>query len=107
LNLGWCYLIQSKLPAAMAAFQLASQRLSDSPERATAFFKLADLQLQQKDFTNALSNYSTVLTRFSNLPEVQTNLFEPALYQLLQAGLAARDVGAVTNDVQRILAWFH
>src|SRR5205814_3559851 len=39
-------------------------------------------------------------------PEVQTNLFEPALYQAVQAALAAGDLAGATNALQKLLDWY-
>jgi len=47
-----------------------------------------------------------VIEGFRDLPEVETNLFEPALYQIAQAGLAAGDLKPVTNALTRLLAWY-
>src|SRR6266446_7811403 len=106
LNLGWCFWLQNKFPEAEKAFATAVQRLPVSPEQAIGYFKLADAQFQQKSFTNALANYNAVIEKFSSLPEVKTNLFEPALYQSARAALAAGLPGAATNAVAKLLAWY-
>jgi len=106
LNLGWCLWLQNKLPDCEKAFHAAVARLTVSPQQATAYFKLADAQFQQNNFTNAMSNYMAVVEKFDSLPEVKTNLFEPALYQSARAALAAKQPGAATNAVAKLLNWF-
>jgi len=89
------------------AFQAAVQRLLPlSAEQGRAYFKLADAQFRQKRFTEAIANYTSLVSRFASLEEVKSNLFEPALYQTVQAGLAAGDLAAATNALAKILAWY-
>jgi TolA-binding protein len=106
LNLGWCLWLQHKLPECEKAFQAAVGHLPPSPQQATAYFKLADAQFEQSNFTNSMSNYMAVVEKFDTLPEVKTNLFEPALYQSARAALAAKQLGAATNAVAKLLQWF-
>ena len=106
LDRGWCYWLQTNLPESQVAFQAAAQRLPPSTNQATAFFKLADVQFLQKDFAAAITNYQAVIDKFGGLPAVVTNLWEPALYQIVQAALAAGDLTAATNALARILAWY-
>ena len=106
LDLGWCFWLQNKVPESEKAFATAVQRLPASPDQAIAFFKLADSQFQQKNFTNALANYNAVIEKFGSLPEVKTNLFEPALYQSTRAALASGQTSAATNSVAKLLAWY-
>jgi tetratricopeptide (TPR) repeat protein len=106
LNLGWCYWHLDAMPPAQTAFQAAAERLSPSVDQATAYFKLADTQFRQNSFPAALTNYSLVVSRFGGLPEIKTNLWEPALYQIVRAGLAAGDLAATTEAMEKILALF-
>jgi tetratricopeptide (TPR) repeat protein len=75
-------------------------------DQALARFKLADAQLQQSNCIGALTNYMMILERYDRLPEVKTNLFEPALYQAVRAALGAGDLGAATNALSKLLAWY-
>lgn len=104
LDLGWCFWLEGNFPKSEAAFQAAVERLPLSIEQADAYFKLADAQFRQTNFTAALANYSAVLEKFKDLPQVRTNLFEPALYQLVRVALAANDLTAATNALAKILA---
>jgi TolA-binding protein len=106
LNRGWCLWLQNKLPECEKAFQAAIGGLAVSPQQATAYFKLADAQFEQSNFTNAMSNYLAVVEKFDALPEVKTNLFEPALYQCARAALAAKQPAAATNAIAKLLQWF-
>jgi TolA-binding protein len=104
LNLGWCLWLNGQMPEARAAFEGAVQSLPPSLDKATAHFKLADVQFRLNDFAGALTNYNAVISNFTDLPDVKTDLIEPALYQVVRAGLAAGDMAATTNGLARILA---
>jgi TolA-binding protein len=106
LGLGWCFLMLDKLPESQKAFLAAVNRLPPSADLAQAYFKLGDVQFMQKDFTNAILNYKAITDKFADLPEVNTNLLERALYQAARAGIAAGDSTAATNALQKIMAWY-
>jgi TolA-binding protein len=106
LDLGWCLWQQQDWAGCQAACQAALDRLPPSLDQATACFKLADAQFEQKNFAGALANYTNLVERYANLPEVKTNLFEPALYQAVRAGLDGGDLAAASNALSKILAWF-
>ena len=103
LDLGWCFWLENRMPESEKAFQAAVERLPSSSEQATAYFKLADAQFKQNDFTNALVNYGVVIEKFSALAELKTNLFEPALYQSVRAAVAIGNVSSASNAVARLL----
>jgi len=104
LDLGWCGWLQGKMVESQKAFQGAVDRLPVSGDQATALFKLADTQFQQHNFAGAISNYSAVLDRFTLLTEVKTNLFEPALYQIVRAALAADNLPTASKALEKLLA---
>ena len=106
LDLGWCHWREGKLPEAQAAFQTAVECLPLSNDLATAYFRLADTQLQQTNLAGAIKNYQTIIERFAGLPEVRSNLFERALSQTVRAGLAGNDLAAATNALQKLLVWY-
>ena len=106
LDRGWCYWLQTNLPQSQAAFELAVQYLPFSTNQAVACFKLADCQFRQNDFTGAITNYRKLIEKYADLPGVVTNLFETALYQMVQAGLAAGDLNAATDALSKLLAWY-
>ncbi len=103
---GWCFWLQTNLPAAQSAFQAAVSALPHSTNQAIAYFKLADSQLGRRDTAGAISNYTAVIEKFGSLPEVVDRLFEPALYQLVQAGLAAGDLPTATNALSKLFLWY-
>jgi TolA-binding protein len=106
LDLGWCLWEQQDWAGCQAAFQAALEHLPLCLDQATARFKLADAQFEQKNFAGALTNYNALVERYATLPEVKTNLFEPALYQAVRAGLDGGDLAAASNAVSKILDWF-
>ena len=106
LNLGWCLLLDGKTAECQSPLQQAIAKLPPSVDQATAYFKLADAQFQEKNFAAALTNYETLASRFSELPQVRNTLLEPALYQAVRAGLATGGVESATNSLFRILSWF-
>jgi TolA-binding protein len=105
-GLGWCFWFENKLPDSLVAFQAAVDQLPLSPEQADAQFKLGDVQFQLKNFAAALTNYVAVTERYGSLPQVRTNLLEPALCQTVQAGLSASNFGAVDHALTNLLAQF-
>jgi TolA-binding protein len=106
LDLGWCFWLTNRMAEAQTNFQAAVERLPLSTNLAFAYFKLADTQFRLKNFAGAGANYRAIIEKFRGLPEVETNLFEPALYQVVQAGLAAGDLAAATNALAKLLAWY-
>ncbi|HZR19817.1 MAG TPA: tetratricopeptide repeat protein [Verrucomicrobiae bacterium] len=113
LDLGWCYWLAGEnmadarlLSLSQTSFQDAVALLPRSFDQAQAYFKLADAQYQLTNFAAAISNYSTVAERFHDLSEVETNLAEPALYQIVRAGLAAPDERSETNALAKIMGSF-
>ncbi|MGH7967991.1 MAG: tetratricopeptide repeat protein, partial [Limisphaerales bacterium] len=106
LDLGWCFWFSGQTNESRAAFQSAVEHLQGAPDQAVAYFKLADVQFQQTNFLGAITNYSAVVDKFTNRPEIETNLFEPALYQIVRAGLAAGRLTDASNAVAKILAWY-
>lgn len=106
LDLGWCFWLEGKLPASKTAFEAAAERLPDSADRAIAYCKLGDVQLQQGDATNAFRNYFTVVKRFGELPEIRTNFLELVLYQTVRTATSARDADAATNALNQLLLLF-
>ncbi len=103
LNRGWSFWFQTNLPEAQVAFQAAAQLLPSSTNQATAYFKLADTQFRQKDYAGAITNYDAVIEKFSAMPEVADKLIEPALYQIVQAGIESQNLAAATNALAKIL----
>lgn len=103
LNKGWCLWQQGRIPESQIAFKAAAEQLPFSEEKAVARFKLADAQFSQKDYTNALQNYRSVIQDFVNLPRVKNALFDQVLYQILRASLEANDLAGAADAMKQIL----
>lgn len=103
LDRAWCLWLAGQIPDSQAAFQLAAEQPPVSTNQAMARYKWADCQMQQGDFAGALTNYNYLLDYYADTPAVHTNLFEPALYQMVRAGLGLNDLAAATNALGRIL----
>ena len=106
LNLGWCLLLDGRTAECQQPLQQAIARLAPSVDQATAYFKLADAQFQEKNYAASLTNYETLAAKFSEVPQVRNTLLEPALYQAVRAALATGKVESATNSLSRILSWF-
>lgn len=106
LNLGWCFWNRDQRAESQVAFREAVQRLPVGEEQAVALFKLAETQLQQRDFTNAVQNFSRLLNDYSGSAAVKARLFEPALYKILRAGIDLGDLSVANDALGKILAWY-
>jgi TolA-binding protein len=112
LSLGWCYWLSNALPESQAAFQTATHRLPPATDQASAYdlavahFKLGDTLFKQTNYSEAIPQYRMVAEQFTAWPQVQTNLCEPALYQIVRAGLNAGNLSAASNAMARIVALF-
>ena len=106
LDIGWCFWLENRMAESQSVLQSAVLRLPLSTDLALAWFKLGDAQFSQTNFAAAVTSYSAVVDKFAAFPEVTNTLFEPALYEIVRAGLAANDWPAVTNALDKILAWF-
>ena len=106
LDLGWCLWQQQDWAGCQTNCQAAIEHLPPGLDQATARFKLADAQYEQKNFAGALANYEAVVELYTNLAEVKTNLVEPALYQAVCAALDGGKPAAASNALSRLLASF-
>jgi TolA-binding protein len=106
LNRGWCFWFDGRMPEAQQAFQLATSKLPHSESEAVAQFKLADVQFQLRDYTNALAGYRAVINDYKSLPRVQDELISHALYQLLRVTLELKDLPSASAAVGELVR-FH
>jgi TolA-binding protein len=104
LDLGWCRWLANEFEGSREAFECALKRLPHSADQAVAQYKLGDVLFRQNDFQRAITNYTMVVENYKDLVEAQTNLCEPALYQIVRAGLAANDMSSVTNALAKVLS---
>jgi TolA-binding protein len=103
MDLGWCYWFSDKTNESRGAFASALQHLSAGVDRARAHFKLGDAYLRAGEFAPAITNYDAVLRDAATPPLTETNLLEPALYQIVRAGLAGGNLAAASNALSRIV----
>lgn len=106
LNLGWCYALDGKPAESQKALAQAIANLPVSPDQATAYYKLADIQFQQTNYVAALSNYNALARIYGTDPQVRSNYLEAALYQSMRAAWATGDRTSATNALRMILEWF-
>ncbi len=106
LNRGWCFWLRGDYPAAEVDFAEAVARLAVSEVRAIARFKLADAQFKQTNYTAAVTNYQLLILNHSAVSRVTNELFEPALHQIVRAGLELEDVEIARDAMQKLWNWF-
>jgi TolA-binding protein len=103
LDKGWCFWVAGEIPESLAAFKSAAQLLPPSVDLAVARFKMGDALFAQKDYAGARDNYEAVANDFTNFPAVTRSISAQALYQMLRASLALKDVTGASNALARIL----
>jgi TolA-binding protein len=106
LNLGWCLDAQGRTAESGIAFSNAVARLPHDDDQAVALFKLAETQFLQGNYAGAAGNYSRVIDEYAGMASVTNNLFEPALYQVLRAGIAQNNFATASNALNQLLARF-
>jgi TolA-binding protein len=106
LNLGWCLGADGKLAESGVAFSNAVARLPHDEDQAVALFKLAETQYLLGNYAGAAGNYGRVIDEYSALPSVTNNLFEPALYQMVRAGIGQGNFTVASHAAERLLARF-
>jgi TolA-binding protein len=106
LDLGWCNWTLKNFPAARNHFSLAAGNLSNSVDQAVAIFKLADSDYRETKYAAAANNYERLLQEYAGMEIVTNSLFEPALYQLVQANIQLGDLPGATNAADHLLHWF-
>ncbi|MCI0745128.1 MAG: outer membrane protein assembly factor BamD [Verrucomicrobia subdivision 3 bacterium] len=103
LNRGWCLWFDGKIPECQEAFKAAIDTLPPSPDEAVARFKLADVQFQMREYTNAIANYRAVVTAYDTFPDVQRELAPQALYQIVRANIELNDLPGASAAMQQIV----
>lgn len=106
LDRGWCDWELRRWTAASESFGEAAGRLADGVDKAKALFKLGDSFYQQKQFANALTNYSKLVREFGDLPPVKEGLLDQAYYQMIQAAIQTTNQGEAEFAVKALLAQF-
>lgn len=104
LGKGWCYWEEGKFGESQVAFAIAVEKLPRSADQAVAHFKLADTFFWQKDYSNAVQHYRTVLNDYADLAESNGSLIDQALYQTLRASLELHDLPSASWAMEKLLA---
>jgi tetratricopeptide (TPR) repeat protein len=99
---GWALLALGRASDSLGAFRAAAEALPWSESQAVARFKVADLEFQTGNLTNAIRNYRRVINDYGSLDRVQSELVPRTRFQLLQASRAAHDLDAATQAMKGI-----
>lgn len=105
LDRGWCFWEAgtNHLHEGLEAFRAAAEKLPRSPDQAVARFKWADCQWLQHELPGAISNYWFVATNYTGMTGFTNTLASQALYQIVRAGVQAKDLGAASEALARLL----
>jgi tetratricopeptide (TPR) repeat protein len=106
LGKGWCLWNRGQIAESEKAFREAVEKLPLSEDQAVARFKWADAQFKVGNFDGALANYDSLTTTYDSVPSVKEHLLEQALYQTVRAAIAANNLPAATNAMQKVLKWY-
>jgi TolA-binding protein len=90
--------------AGLGHFNAAVEQLPRGEAQAVARFKAADCLSQLGQWGTAVSNYWIVVTNYSDLPGVRTDLTGQALHQLIRAAVGANDLKSAEAAMGRLLA---
>jgi TolA-binding protein len=106
MNRGWCYWEQGNISESQAAFKLATEKLQQPEYLALARFKLADTELRQNDYTNAIANYRQAMRDAVAAPAITDVLSAQALYQITRAMMAMGAFKEAEQSVAKLLQDF-
>ncbi len=103
---GWVLWNEGREGESLMDFHVAAERLPKSEEQAVARYKLAEAQMLQKDYTNAITNFSRILADFADFERVKSTLFDQVLYKIVRAAIAAGDLKSAEDAARKILLWY-
>jgi tetratricopeptide (TPR) repeat protein len=106
LDRGWCYWAEGNIAQAKSDFEVAAGDLPYSEDQAVARFKLGDAEFAGHDYAGALSNYNDLLRRYDNMVSVTNELFDQALYQIVETDIHLGDDEGARAATDKILRWF-
>ena len=106
LDRGWCDWARQDYSAAATNFAAAALRLPWSESQAVALLKLGDASFQQGDYQTAVNHYGRLLRDYATMGSVTNQLFDLALYQLVQANVKLGNEEAARAAMEHILTWF-
>ena len=106
LDRGWCDWGRGSYSAAATNFSAAAARLPRSKYQAAALLKLGDACFRLGDYRRATNYYNQLLQGYAGMASVTNELFDLALYQVVQASLKLGDDAAAWAAAKHILDWF-
>jgi TolA-binding protein len=106
LDRGWCDWARGDFAGASTDFSAAALRLPWSKQQAAALLKLGDACFRQSNYPAAVIHYNQLIQDYATMADVTNELFDLALYQLVQANLKLGHEAAAREAAERILAWF-
>jgi TolA-binding protein len=106
LDRGWCDWERGNFSAAATNFSAAATRLPRSKNQAAALLKWGDACFRQGDYRTAVLHYNQLLQGYAGMASVTNELFDLALYQIVQASLKLGDEAAAWAAAKHILDWF-
>ena len=106
LDRGWCDWARGDFAGASNYFSQAVTKLPFSEIQAVALLKLGDACFRQTNYTAAVLHYDTLIHDYAPVPDVTNQLFDIALYQLVQANTKLGHEEAARAAAQEILDWF-
>ncbi len=113
LGRGWCLWEEAQLQGDTArwlecqgALQTAIAKLPKSLDQARARFKLGDVYLQRREYTNAAAQFRQLVEQYSDVPEVRDTLFDQVLSQSVRASIDSGDLPFAKTALERLLRDF-
>ena len=106
LDLGWCDWAQGDFAGAAAHFSQAVTNLPFSTNQAVARLKLGDACFRQTNYPAAVLHYNQLLHDYAAMAGVTNQLFDLALYQLVQANIKLGHEAEATAAMEHITNWF-
>jgi TolA-binding protein len=106
LDCGWCDWAQGNFAGAVTNFSQAEIHLPFSEYQAVALLKWGDACFALGDYTNAANHYNQLIQDYATMPGVTNELFDLALYQLVQAQIKLGNAEAARAAEQRLFALF-
>ena len=105
LDRGWCDWEQGNFAGAVTNFSRAA-KLPFSAYQAAALLKWGDACFELEDYTNAAIHYNQLIQDYATMAGVTNELFDLALYQLVQAEIKLGNEETARTAVEHIFALF-
>ena len=102
---GWALWSQDRASECLEDFRAALQALPFGEDQAVAQYKLAEIQFQMRDLTNAASSFRAFIDRYSALPRIQNTLYDQALLNLARVSFELKDRAGAAAATEKLLSW--